>query len=614
MDKTQKSKDGQAPKDTQTDDQTRDVAVIRIDSNRNRKDGFAPRLRQGTQSDSDHHSRSGRKGEDRQDRGRGREDRQDRGREDRQDRGRGRENRQGRGRGREDRQDRGRGREDRQDRGRGRERDGRPDRGRGRERENHQDQGRGRTREDRKYDRQSNQRNEYRAQQSGRSFETAYSEVSPARQVAWKTLRQLFDEEAFLQPALASLADQAELSLRDRRLAWELVLGVSRRWGTLTAYLNELLKQGIESVSGDTHRALALGAYQLLYLDKIPAYAAVNDSVNLVKEEEPYLAGVANRVLKLLEQEGAPDLSSLRPDDRLAAELSHPAWWVRRQKKAIGLAATRKLAEAHNLPAPLSIRLSPQQDMEHARTLLEDEGAKLTELTWAKGGFKLELDQPFNQPSHQQGTWYVQDEASQLVTLLLNPEPGARVWDMCAAPGGKSLTLLSMIGPEGSLLSTDLHERKAMNLRSRLASFPQVDVQVHDAMLGMPEGHTHPFDAVLLDAPCSALGVIRRHPEIRWRRTLKDIKRAAKRQLKLMETAALALKVGGILVYSVCTDTSEETDEVVSAFLKAFPDFAVAPPAMQHPWNTVVHQGALRLNAADHNTDGFFAVRFTRLR
>jgi 16S rRNA (cytosine967-C5)-methyltransferase len=164
------------------------------------------------------------------------------------------------------------------------------------------------------------------------------------------------------------------------------------------------------------------------------------------------------------------------------------------------------------------------------------------------------------------------------------------------------------------LLSTDLHERKTAALKSRLAGFSQADVQVHDALQGMPEDQMDPFDAVLLDAPCSALGVIRRHPEIRWRRTLKDIKRAAKRQLKLLETAALALKVGGILVYSVCTDTSEETDEVVSSFLKAFPDFALAPPPNSHPWNTLMDQGTLRLNAADHNTDGFYAVRFTRLR
>jgi 16S rRNA (cytosine967-C5)-methyltransferase len=378
--------------------------------------------------------------------------------------------------------------------------------------------------------------------------------------------------------------------------------------------LNELLKKGVDSVSGDTHRALALGAYQLLYLDKIPAYAAVNDSVNLVKEGEPHLAGVANRVLKLIERDGAPDLSSLRPDDRLAAELSHPVWWVRRQQSMRGLAATRALAEAHNRPAPLSIRFTPQRDQGDAQSMLQEEGAKLTELKWASEGFQLDLEHPFNHPSHRQGTWYVQDEASQLVTLLLNPEPGARVWDICAAPGGKSLTLLSLIGPEGSLLSTDLHERKTAALKSRLAGFSQADVQVHDALQGMPEDQMDPFDAVLLDAPCSALGVIRRHPEIRWRRTLKDIKRAAKRQLKLLETAALALKVGGILVYSVCTDTSEETDEVVSSFLKAFPDFALAPPPNSHPWNTLMDQGTLRLNAADHNTDGFYAVRFTRLR
>ena len=442
----------------------------------------------------------------------------------------------------------------------------------------------------------------------------SFDHVSPARQVALDALRALFEEDAFLQPVLASLADRAELQGSDRRLAWELVLGVSRRWGTLSAVLDRQLDRGLESLPAEIQYALALGAYQLLYLDKIPSYAAVNEAVSMAKNIEPRLGGVVNRVLKVIEVEKLNGLAELPPGPRLAAELSHPEWWVKRQKQRIGLEATKALAAANNEAAPLCIRLAPHIDVFEGIAELEEEGATLTPLKWASGGFSLNHQNPFSQESHRRGDWYAQDEASQLVAQFLAPTTGSRVWDVCAAPGGKSLTLLEMIGSSGELISTDLHERKAKQLQDRLSEYPNVFVYQADASHGAPDEQLTPFDSILLDAPCSALGVIRRHPEIRWRRTERDITRAAKKQLKLLEAVALSLKVGGILVYSVCTDTTEETDGVLHTFLSAFPDFALCPPETSELWSKLLVGGVLKLSPSEHGTDGFFAARLKRIK
>jgi 16S rRNA (cytosine967-C5)-methyltransferase len=440
--------------------------------------------------------------------------------------------------------------------------------------------------------------------------------------VADAVLRGLLEGEAFLQPTLASEAAKAQLSDLDRRLATELVLGVSRLWGRLCAELNELLREDIEKLPPDVLRALALGSYQLTRMD-IPPHAAVNESVELTKRASPWAMGIVNRVLKEIAEQGAPELTKLKGDDLLSAELSHPRWWVQMQRRARGLEATKALAHANNRPAPLSVRPHVGHTAEELRAALEEEGATVTPARWVEGAFYLAHPHPFSAPSFRKGMWFAQDEASQLVAELLGAGAGDRVWDVCAAPGGKSLALVEAVGEGGWVLATELHERKAGDLQERLAPYAWATALRHDASEGLPEGLTPPagvaftgeLDAVLLDAPCSALGVVRRHPEVRWRRSPADVKRAAQRQMRLMHSVAFSVRVGGHLVYSVCTDTPEETTEVIAQFLIAYPEFVVAsPPGDPARWAPLMSGGALCINPADHNTDGFYAVRLLRTR
>jgi len=446
--------------------------------------------------------------------------------------------------------------------------------------------------------------------------------VTPARHVADVVLRGLLEGDAFLQPTLASEAARAQLSDLDRRLATELVLGVSRLWGRLCAELNELLREDVAKLPPDVQRAIVLGHYQLTRMD-IPPHAAVNESVELTKRASPWAMGIVNRVLKTVAEEGAPALTKLKGDELLSAELSHPRWWIRSQLRARSLEEVKALAHANNRPAPLSVRPHLGHTPSALRAALEAEGATVTPARWAAGAFYLDHPHPFSAPSFRAGLWYAQDEGSQLVAELLGARPGDRVWDVCAAPGGKSLALVEAVGEGGWVVATEVHERKAADLRERLAPYAWAAALQHDAGAGAPEGLTPPggrpfageFDAVLLDAPCSALGVVRRHPEVRWRRTPADVQRAAKRQMALLHSVVLSVRVGGHLVYSVCTDTPEETTEVVSQLLLAYPELSLAaPPGDPARWAPLMRGGALSINPAEHNTDGFYAVRLVRMR
>lgn len=455
--------------------------------------------------------------------------------------------------------------------------------------------------------------------------------MSPARSVADAVLRGLFEEEAFLQPLLASESSKAQLHDSDRRLAWELVLGVSRRWGTLKAYVDALLRDDFDKLPGDVQRALVLGAYQLIYLDRIPPHAAVNESVELAKRESEWAVGLVNRVLKRIVEEGAPSLKGDKkqkpsPLQALSVELSHPEWWIKLQLTHRNQAEVKALAEANNGHAPLSIRVHPDRVEEEVLAQLKEEEATLIPSRWTPGTYLLEHPHPFASESFKGGGWYAQDEASQLVVDLLDAQPGQLVWDVCAAPGGKTLSLAGAVGEGGWVMATELHERKAHDLRDRLARYSWVDTLNHDATQELPSTASElsearglslegGFDRVLLDAPCSALGVIRRHPEIRWRRNLADVKRSARRQLDLLHSVALNVKVGGVLVYSVCTDSPQETTELIKQLLLAYPEFEYAPlPGGRERWAGLMRGEQLSINPAEHGTDGFFAVRLLRTR
>ena len=436
-----------------------------------------------------------------------------------------------------------------------------------------------------------------------------------ARGVALLVLGQLEEEDAFLQPALQSAAARAGLDPRDRGLALELVMGVERWRMRLDHALAPHVRRGLDETEPTARRVLRIAAYQLLFLDRIPARAAVHSAVELARNSMgERAAGFVNGVLRGLIR-GDATLPEGDDAPAIAVRTSTPEWLVERWLATGGPDFAVAMAEAQNRPAPLTVRAAgPAPDRDALADRLRAEGAMVYPTRFAPDGLHIERHpSPFEGESFRDGWWQAQDEASQLVVQLLDPRPGERIWDACAAPGGKTRYIDRLMGAEGALLATDVHPDKARRLERALRERSAVEVRHHDAADGPPDAGL--FDRVLLDAPCTALGIMRRHPEIKWRRQPADIPQRAAIQQRLLDAAAAAVKPGGLLVYSVCSDTAEEGPEQVTAFVARHPAFAVeAPPAgaVDGPGLPLDADGTLRLDPHRHGADGFFAARLRR--
>lgn len=441
-----------------------------------------------------------------------------------------------------------------------------------------------------------------------------------ARGVALAVLGQLEDDAAFLQPALQAAAARAELDPRDRGLALELVMGVERWRLRLDHALGPHVHRGLDQTDPTTRRILRLAAYQLLFLDRIPARAAVHTAVELARTTGgDHLAGFVNGVLRALTR-GSTPLPTGDDPDAIATRLSQPPWLVARWHARYGPAHAIALAEAHNRPAPLTLRAAGDApDREALADRLRAEGATVHLAAHAPDAVHLEdHPSPFDGDAFRAGWWQAQDEASQLVVRYLDPQPGERIWDTCAAPGGKTRYIARLTAgqldshPDSHLLATDIHPTKANRLARALRHHPHLDVRAHDAAEPLPDAA--PFDRVLVDAPCTGLGVMRRHPELKWRRTEADIHARVDLQRQILATAAAAVRPGGLLVYSVCSDTPEEGPDQIDAFLADHPDYRLAPPpAGPVDWTPLTDdRHRLRLDPHRHGADGFFAARLVR--
>lgn len=426
--------------------------------------------------------------------------------------------------------------------------------------------------------------------------------------------------DRLLEAALPSVADP-----RDRALLTELVYGTLRWQGRLDHVLQHFARRPLGALHPEVRAALRIAAHQLLVLDRVPAHAAVAGAVERAKRFVPAAAGFANALLRRVAAEGrsvpAPDPAA-DPVAHLAVVTSHPAWLAARELAAHGFEEARRRLSADLAPAPLVLRARPPGRESRDRLIARLAGAGIAcrpgraapdavvvEPGAAPPGGVAAL------PGFAEGAFAVQDEASQLVALLLDPATGARVLDACAAPGGKSAHLADLMGSAGRVVALDVGEPRLERLReavARLGLGGRVLVASHDATAPLPPPPSPlagPYGAILVDAPCSGLGVLRRNPEIRWRRRPADIAAFAARQRAILEAVAPALRDGGRLVFSVCTTTEEEGPAVMAAFLAAHPDFAAddapALPGQPTPGRLVTHP-------ADGGLDGFFAQRLVK--
>ena len=434
------------------------------------------------------------------------------------------------------------------------------------------------------------------------------------REAALRALCRVERDGAFLNLALPPLLHS--LPHRERALARELATGTIRRLNTLDWVLGLYLKHPLQKMTVWIRNLLRLGAYQLLYLERIPAHAAVDEAVRLARRYgHRGVAGLVNAVLRRLAAAKGelpwPDRQK-QPLEHLALLTSHPPWLVQRWSRRFGADEARRLCEANNLPPPLSLR--PNSLRISADALVEKLAAGGIAAYLSPrlpGAVLVERSGPVTAlPGYREGLFTVQGESSALVAPLLQPRPGEDVIDLCSAPGGKSTHLAELMEDRGTVTAVDLHPRrlKMVQRAARRLGLQSIKTAAADGtQIGPPR--FAPPQRILVDAPCSGLGVIRRLPELKWRRQPEEFADLARTQLALLQAAARLLRPGGRLLYSVCTTEPEETTAVAEALEEACPELTpqplepLLPPALK---DGLVSPGRLFLYPHRHELDGFF--------
>jgi len=444
-----------------------------------------------------------------------------------------------------------------------------------------------------------------------------------ARAVALDALLSVERAQTFADDALDHATSRNALDSRDRALALELIYGVLRRQSTLDWRLDHVATKSMAKLPARVRMALRLGAYQVLHLDRIPSSAAVNESVALIKVNSPsHWPGFVNAVLRALTRTPAPPWPDRETNPVRALSVQHacPSWLAERWIARFGIQDADALCRSTTIIPPLTIRVNTLRTTRDAlASQLTESGCvvNLTRISPAglilkKFGSVAEL------PLFREGTFYVEDEAAQLIAPILDPQPGESVLDACAAPGGKTTHLAALMQNNGELFAVD---SSAARLRLLEDNCKRLGIDIvrtirADATASLPQSLRHRlFDRILVDAPCSGLGVLRRHPEGKWRKEAEALKQHQTLQRRLLEQAGNRLRPGGILVYSTCSSEPEENEQVIDQFCSAHKEFrreSVAPWLPRQGSSLVTGQGDLSTMRNDDSMDMFFAARLRK--
>ena len=444
--------------------------------------------------------------------------------------------------------------------------------------------------------------------------------TSNPRQAACEILLRIRKQGGYADQLMDRELGAGHLSGPDRGLFAELVFGVLRRQGTLDHILTGLLNQPLPKLEPRALVLLRLGLYQLVYLDRIPESAAVNESVNLAKQTIPRAAGLVNAVLRTyLRHKDTitfPDPVTA-PAASIAARHSHPEWLVKLWFSQLGEQETERLAEAASCQAPLTLRANTlRTTRDELLRMFADNGIGAVSCPFSPHAIRVEGRHSIpGLPGFGEGFFVVQDEASQVAAILQGPQPGERVLDTCAAPGGKATHLAQLMGNQGELLAMDVSRSKLpliLETAQRLG-ISIITTRTADLLQAgvLP---ANAFDRILLDAPCSGLGVIRRNPEAKWRLQPADLARLAATQKIMLANTARMLKPGGTLLYSTCSTSLEENEQVVQDFLSHHPGFVLENLNTLFPslHELFTPQGMFRAWPHRHAMDGFFAARLRK--
>ena len=446
----------------------------------------------------------------------------------------------------------------------------------------------------------------------------ARSGAAPARVLAARVLERVETDAAFADLALEAETSRSRAAPRDVGLATELVYGTLRWQRYLDWILGPHSRRPLDTLDPRVRVILRMTAYQLVFLTRVPTFAAVNDAVTLARADARGAAEYTNAVLRAFARRGARErepASPREPIDALATRCSFPTWLAARWAARDGAAQAETLMRAMNERPPLAVRANTLHVSREALAtrLAADDDVATRPTTWAPEGLIAEraAGTPARWRAFADGACVVQDEASMLVARLLEPCAGETVVDACAAPGTKTTHLAQLMDNRGRIIAVDPQPARLGRVTEAAARLGVAVVQtIEGTVQQLVSSYASQADAVLVDAPCTNLGVLRRNPEVKWRRRPDDIPASAARQLEILTAAAALAKRGGRLVYATCSLEPEENETVVAAFLAAQAAWRLDPP-VEFPL-PLDGDGYLRTRPDRHGTDAFTAVRLRR--
>lgn len=434
------------------------------------------------------------------------------------------------------------------------------------------------------------------------------TKVETARNLALAVLEDVFVNQAYSNIALNKHLKGSQLSAADKGLVTEIVYGTVARKLTLEWYLSHFIEDR-DKLDNWLYILLLLSAYQLRYLDKVPNHAVVNEAVELAKLRKKGSEKLVNAVLRRILREGWPDIDSIkRKNKRDSIAYSLPVWLVSKLKEEYGEERAQAIFKSLLVRNKASIRVTNLSRKEEIKALLE-----ATDSPLAATGLVKEQGHFAGHDLFSEGAITIQDESSQLVAPTLDLQGHEQVLDACAAPGGKTAHMASFL-TSGKVTALDLYDHKLDLIQEnaeRLGVADRVQTQKLDARKVHEFFEKDSFDKILVDAPCSGIGLLRRKPDIKYNKETADFTSLQEIQLEILGSVCQTLRKGGIITYSTCTIVSEENFQVVEAFLESHPEFEQVK--LEHECKDILKDGCILITPELYGSDGFFISQFRKI-
>ncbi|OGX60396.1 MAG: 16S rRNA (cytosine(967)-C(5))-methyltransferase [Paenibacillus sp. RIFOXYA1_FULL_44_5] len=434
-------------------------------------------------------------------------------------------------------------------------------------------------------------------------------------------LTRVEEDQAYSNLLLNQTIAKHTLKREDISLLTELVYGTIQRLNTIDFFLEDFVQSGLKKLDVLVKNLLRLSFYQLYYLEKIPPHAVVNEAVNIAKQYghrgiSGMVNGILRSVLRQKDQLAIP--ADLPAAKRIALEFSHPEWLVEHWIGQYGERKAERICRANNETPHVSIRVNTRRlsrEQELAKLVHEGIMAEASPLA-QEGIIVRHAGNMALTAAYEQGDYSIQDESSMLVAHAVAPEAGMRVLDCCAAPGGKTMHMAELMNDQGELWACDVHEHKEKLLKdqAKRLHLDSIRTKAVDARELHKQFPPESFERILVDAPCSGLGVIRRKPDVKWRKTADELAAITDVQHDILDAVSGLLAPGGILVYSTCTLSYEENQGMVQTFLQEHADYQLAEFTGDFPLKQDSPKGMVEILPDEYHSDGFFIARMQKKR